>query len=178
MCIPAAAMPILTMAMSVASGVVGYMAQSQQADYQNKMAEVQAKNARTAANSQYKALALRDQQTATQTGQKMEIKSKEAAQAMSTAAVAAGESGVSGLSVTALLSDYARQQGNANTIYRYNRDAQLQQSVYDRKGIQSQGQSRINEAAARMLPEPSFIGHALKIGGDIMSIGDKAGYWG
>ena len=79
----------------------------------------------------------------------------------SKARTASGESGVSGLSVDALMSDILRQNLFDDTKADSNLGATKAQIAEQKKGAETGRQSRINS-----VPYPSFAGTALQIGGD------------
>lgn len=91
--------------------------------------------------------------------------------AKATARVAAGEAGVSGLSLDALLGDFDRTEA------RY-RDSVAQQGEFDHLASQDRiadfaadRESRINRARPQPVARPSFLGAALRVAGDAASAG-------
>ena len=103
-------------------------------------------------------LRLRQEEEAdTQRGQEADIQSMKD---MATARTASGESGVSGLSVDALMTDIMRQNLFDDTKASSNLDATKAQIAEQKEGSKAGRQSRINQ-----VPYPSFAGTALQIGG-------------
>ncbi len=180
MCNPATAvlaLGALSIVTSAATGIIQYVGQRQQADAQTQYqaALMQARNQEIQDNmalanesflQQSQQLHLRDQQedeSASQDIQKVQI---EAAKARATARVAAGEAGVSGLSVDSLLADFYRQEDVFRESVRRNRQLGRLQTKEDIKGLRAQAQGRI--ASVRpYIPEPivrpNFLGTGLQI---------------
>tara|TARA_B100001057_G_C22619487_1_gene859891 strand:+ start:315 stop:917 length:603 start_codon:yes stop_codon:yes gene_type:complete len=87
----------------------------------------------------------------------------EAAKAKGRTIASAGEAGVSGLSIAALVADIERTKLNNQGTINRNFDAIQQQGIYDRKALESQAQGRVNNMA---LPTaPSLLGTGLQIAG-------------
>lgn len=84
------------------------------------------------------------------------------------ATVAAGEAGVSGLSVNALLNDLAGQQAHRQGMIDTNLAWTTEQLQDEKTGARSTMQSRINS-----LQNPSGLGLALTIGGQALGGYDK-----
>lgn len=167
----------LAIATSAATGIVSYIGQSQQAEVQaNYQAQlVQARNqeilenARLAQESylqQAHQLNLRQQQEDERASQSIQQTRQEAAQARAITRVAAGESGVTGLSVDSLLRDFYRQEDSFNESVRRNRDFSRLQNQEDMKGLRAQAQGRV-AAVQPYMPEPiirpNLLGSALQI---------------
>jgi len=97
----------------------------------------------------------------------------EAEKTKSTAITAAGEAGVSGLSVNALLTDYTRQEVD----YRFQSQTQLEnqrkQTEAELTGEQYVAQGRVDSVKpymAQPVAYPSLLGAALRVGADSASI--------
>lgn len=84
----------------------------------------------------------------------------EARSARATAEVAAGEAGVSGLSVEALLNDLSGRQGRFNDRTDQNRDMALDQIQAQKRGASRTARDRINSVA-----KPSLFDTGLRIAG-------------
>lgn len=160
MCV--AAVPLLTFALSAASAVAGYMGQQQQ--YEAQMAQKR-ENDRAAADSARKryesiATSLKGEQSKA-SGEMLDAQT-EALKARSKAKVAAGEAGVSGLSVDALLSDFSGQEERylGRIDQNYNTTAAAYQD--EREGAYDTARQRINSMATPV--KPSFAGAAIRIG--------------
>lgn len=155
---------IIGFGLSAASTMMGAQAQQAQADYQNKLAIANARNATQATLNDYNQSALRDVQEEAAAAQKVQAQVDEARALRARARVSAGESGVSGLSVDALDRSIAGDAlGNITTINQ-NRAWTQQQSNMNKKALYTTGKSRTNEAASSMRSGPSAIGTALQIG--------------
>lgn len=190
MCEPATislALGGLAIATSAATGIVSYIGQSQQAEaqasYQAQLAQARnqeiVENAQLAQESylqQAHQLNLRQQQEDERASQDIQQTRLEAAQARAMTRVAAGESGVAGLSVDNLLRDFYRQEDVFNESVRRNRDFSRLQTQEDMKGLRAQAQGRI--ASVRpYLPEPiirpNLLGSALQIVTDVGARGSN-----
>lgn len=154
MCLVAIATVVSAVA-SVAAPLIGYAAQSQAAKqqeaYQNAMAKQQANyNAQVAKAAednyliQKQQLYLRQQQQNEQSAQEEAAKNLEARQAIARAKVAAGEAGVAGLSVDALVNDYYRQRDVYVSAIRQTRANTEQQTIQDMRASRAQAMSSIN----------------------------------
>lgn len=174
----AAVLSGLAIVASTASGIVGYIGQSQaasqQAAYQSALAQQRnqqiAENQRLAQEAylqQSQQINLRQQQEEEKTSQETQSAQIEAMQARARARVASGEAGVSGLSVDNLIADFYRQEDVYKQSVQRNVEFSRQQSQEDIKGLRSQAEGRY-QAIQPYLPEPiarpSFLGTALQIG--------------
>ena len=174
----AAVLSGLAIVTSTVSGIVGYMGQQQQANQQAayQAALVQQRNQQIYQNQrlaqesylqQAQQVNLRQQQEGEKASQAIQSTQVDALQAKATARVAAGESGVSGLSVENLLADFDRQNAIYRGSVRRNLEFSRQQSQEDIKGLRAQAEGRYQEIQP-YLPEPiarpSFLGTALSIG--------------
>jgi hypothetical protein len=160
MCV--AALPLLGFAFSAASAVVGYMGEQQQ--YKAAMAQKveNDKAAADAARNRYESISkslTSEQKKAS--GDEMDAK-LDALRARSKARVSAGEAGVSGLSVDALLSDFSTQEerylGRVDQNYQTTRDAYQDERI----GAFDTARARINSVGTPT--KPNFLGAALRIG--------------
>jgi hypothetical protein len=174
----AAVLSGLAIVASTASGIVGYIGQSQaasqQAAYQSALAQQRnqqiAESQRLAQEAyiqQSQQINLRQQQEEEKASQETQSAQIEAMQARARARVASGEAGVSGLSVDNLIADFYRQEDVYKQSVQRNVEFSRQQSQEDIKGLRSQAEGRY-QAIQPYLPEPiarpSFLGTALQIG--------------
>lgn len=174
----AAVLSGLAIVASTASGIVGYIGQSQaasqQAAYQSALAQQRnqqiAENQRLAQEAylqQAHQVNLRQQQEEEKASQETQSAQIEAMQARARVRVASGEAGVSGLSVDNLIADFYRQEDVYKQGIQRNVDFSRQQSQEDIKGLRAQAEGRY-QAIQPYLPEPiarpSFLGTALQIG--------------
>lgn len=171
-------LPMLTLALGAGQAIMGYQAQQQAASRQNQYYAQNAEAANAAVVNQYAATQnqrLEERSSADQDKMQGDIA---AMKARGSAVTAAGESGVSGLSVDALVNDYYGQQGRHNesidTNYQMKSDyltAQMDQQ-------NAQATSRIN-SVQRAAP-PSFADALLRIGGsaiNAMTLNTRMNYY-
>ncbi len=148
---------------SAASTVVGYMGQSAAADEQNRMYQENAQRANQNARDQMFATQQRMlQEQEAGAAEKIDTM-KEARAAKATATVAAGESGVSGLSVDALLSEFDGRAASYNDRVDQNTDWTMNQLNAEMKGIRANAEDRIN--SVQRAAKPSFWDAGLRIAG-------------
>lgn len=161
---------LASLAVTTAGAVTTYVGQTQQADaqakhQQNLMDQTQ-ENADKAYRQEVSQINRRVIEEQDAAGSKLTENAIGAAKARSRARVSAGESGVSGLSVDALMADFSRQEQK----YRYGVQSNLKrttdQAQMEKKGAATRGQSRVNSAfsSTRPISKPSFLQPALQIG--------------
>lgn len=169
MCVMAlgALAPILGMISSIGSAVVGYAAQQEQARQQNEYYARNARAAQMAAVNQYaneQNAIIQKRNAATQQVEETHIS---AMKARGTAWAAAGEAGVTGLSVDALIDDYYGREGrrvdSIDQNYEMDRDYMRAQM----ESTRAQAEQRIN--SVRQASEPSFADAAIRIVGSVAS---------
>lgn len=150
MCEPASIMIAATTALSTALSIGGQVAQySAQAD----QAAATRSNALAAYQQDTSAITDRASQEQQATAQRRLQNAREYAAAKATAVTSAGDAGVSGLSVNALLTDLAGQQQLRQGAVDTNLDMTLQQLQREQQGAAVTRQSRINSAQ-----DPSLAG--------------------
>lgn len=169
---------VISVVLSIASAAVSYMQQQQaaEANARNQKAQMDAQDAAikenaALANRAYmeKSKALQDRQSemdAAAVAEEQDV-SLQAAQARSTAVTAAGEAGVSGLSVNALLDDYTGQEARFRFQSRTNLEGQRSQTERELEGAQMEGQGRVQSMKPYQLQPvqyPSLLGAGLRIG--------------
>lgn len=153
MCEPTAIIAGIGLAIQVGGQIVGHVNAEDEAAKNERLANETAKNNMGLLN-------LRQQQElkgANQTVYQMDL---EARKADAQTRVAAGEAGVAGASVDALLNDIERQRLNAETGIRSNAEDTVTQLQQEKKVVKTNRQSQINSVPA---PNPWATG--LKIGG-------------
>jgi hypothetical protein len=173
------AIAIAGVAVSAASAGAGLYMQSEQAaeqsDYQRRLMQAReseiAENYRLSLESmnvQNRALQERSVQEGEAASMEQQRNAREAAKAVSTARVAAGEGGVSGRSVNALMSDFiaqeARYRESLNTNLDFARDS-IDYEMESNKLIAQGRSSAIKLYQPAKIDQPSYLGAALKIGG-------------
>ncbi len=157
MCPPViAAVSVLT---SVASAAAGMSAAQQQADATNEAYNRNALAAQAAARGQYENLNIRAGQTKLSADQNLFDKSVEALQKRSTAQVAAGEQGVSGISVDALVGTLFAQEGRNVDKLGAQYAADIANIQAQQRDVEANAQQRINsrQQAANVSPLPFIV---------------------
>jgi|TARA_R100000081_G_C4726115_1_gene120762 hypothetical protein len=157
MCSPLIASSIIGAA-STATSLIG---QSQQASAQRQAQAVASRQERERYLAEVSAMRTQQQQEALARSQNLNESSRRAMEARATATTAAGEAGVSGLSVNALLGDLSRQQ--AEYEFSVQRQAQLtdvnRQLALREAGIGfSRNMLRINQP----ISQPDYLGSAVQ----------------
>jgi hypothetical protein len=150
-------------AISTAGAVATYMGQVEQAeataDYQQRVMEMTQKNAEKAYRQEVSQIDRRITEEREAAAQKQTVNAIEAAKARSRARVSAGESGVAGISVDALMADFNRQEavyraGVQDNLKRFTDQAQM-----EKVSSRTRKQSRVNSTYSQMRPvsKPSFL---------------------
>ena len=160
MCEPTTLIAIST-ALSVAGTAASAISQGQAADAQEAANARQADMIRQSSIANTDQSALQLDQEKEGAAQKIAQNNEAAAQAIGTARVSAGESGVSGLSVNALLQDFAGQSAEYNQNVGKNFKNFSQQNSIDRKNIDAR--SKGNQLGTPNAPD--YLGAGLKIAG-------------
>lgn len=175
MCIGAVGMAIAQFAISAGTAVMGYQAEQAAYEQQQQQYENNRIEANKAAADNFAATQLRMQQEQKAASQELQKTQTEATQARSTAQVAAGEAGVSGLSVDSLIADYYNQQGQYERTLDNNLQMQSDALRADMDGTSHQTASRINSVSQGQ--KPSFAGAAVRIlGAGVNSYGSYLDY--
>lgn len=154
---------LASLAISGAQGIAQYQAANAQADAQEDYNAQLQKNAEQAYVNDLAALQLQQRQDEKQAKQKIAQNQKQAIQARSRAKTAAGEAGVSGLSVDALLGDFERQEAEFKDSVRENLGNRNQQRHQEALAAGTRLQSRQN--SVQPVSRPSLIGTGLQIAG-------------
>ena len=176
MCPPVAIAPALmakiSLATTIASTGMSLMAQRQQA----KAQAAAQRNASIRENQRYQreatAARLKEAQEDTILANEIQDAARKAQSARATAIVAAGESGVTGLSVDALVDDYTRQEAN----YRFALTEQARmtglnnQLQFDEMGFRNQNNiMKINQP----IKKPDYLGSMVNMAGSYMTISNQ-----
>jgi hypothetical protein len=119
---------------------------------------------------QASAVQLRQNQEDAATTQAKTENAKKAAQARATARVAAGEAGVSGLSVDALMNEYSRQEAGQNSALDDNLKATKDQLTSDLGGIRANAMDRSLSLRRPGINGPSAGAAALGFAGTATDI--------
>lgn len=158
MCEPTTALLVLTAA-STAAGVYG---QQQQVKAQNAYNDQQAKNTMEAYRANLAQTNLMQSQEQAAASQKINENNRAAEAAKAKALVSAGESGISGLSVDALLADLSGEQARYNESVNQNYENASMAIDNQRKNVQINAASQINQLKTPQAPD--YLGAALRIG--------------
>ena len=112
MCFPAivAALPAISAGVGAGSAILGYAGQRQQAKQQAAFQAQSAAAERQRALQEQTSLRMRQAQEQEATARELEQVSRKSREALARARVSAGEAGVAGASVQALMDDYTRQE--------------------------------------------------------------------
>ena len=157
--------------MTVAGTATQYVGQQQQASAQNAMnrqrqelgTERALQNYRLQTSQAYK----RMQQEREATGQEIREVSRQSRRAQATGAVSAGEAGVTGKSVDAMLDDFERQELMYQTNIKRNQEWREDNTKDQLEAIRIGTQGRIEDLQFMPAQRPSFLGAALRIGGQV-----------
>lgn len=152
--------PTLSTALTIGSTAAGIGGSILSYEQQKAMSSATASAAKRAFEQDNRAITQRQLQEQTASADRKFANAQEYAAARASGVVAAGEAGVSGLSVDALLNDLAGQQAARQKTADTNLGWTLAQLQQERFGAQAQRDNRINSA-----PKPSSLGLALQIGG-------------
>jgi len=147
---------------SVASTVASVSAQSQAADAQSAANQRQYENTMRARAANLNQTNLMQQQEREAGSQQLEQNNMAARAAKSTATVSAGESGISGLSVDALLADLGTKQNRFNSSVVTNYDNSSMAIANQRENVDINAASQINSLKTPAMPD--YFGAALRIG--------------
>jgi len=152
MCEPASAMAAVGAALSIAGSVASNRQQA-------RAYSANASAANRAVVNSYAGAGLRQQQEQQKAAQDKFDVGLQMAEAKSTATVAAGESGVGGISFANLLSDYEARAGRTNATTDANAEMAVSAVQADKESTQAKGQSAINA-----MPRPSPLGLFADVG--------------
>ena len=161
MCSPAA-IPIATAILGAGSAGLQYAGQRRQAKQQAQFQQRAADAERQRSLMEQRSIRIRQAQEQEATAREIGEVSKKAREAMATATVSAGESGVAGLSVDALLDDYTRQEATYRmgvTRQQEMKDLQTGLALTD-AGFRSQ--NRLIDIN-RPINRPSFLTGAVNV---------------
>lgn len=160
MCEP---LTIMTAALSAASTVTGFIGAQQQAKAQNQMVRENQKAANANLVREYADVQTRQIQEEDAAAVQKQDLSREARAARATTMAAAGEAGVSGLSVDALLADVYGKEATAKDRILQNTGFTTHNLTREMDGLKAKAKDRINSMPWATGPRP--FAAALKIGG-------------
>lgn len=155
-----------SMAIGVAQGAVGFFGQQKQYKQQLADREENRLNAGQALTGQWAATDLRINQEGAAAAQQGQQAAVEGARARATATTAAGEGGVSGLSVDYLLRDLYAQEGRFNEATATNLQMTRSYLTAEKSAQRAGAQNQINSIP---IPEkPSIMGAMLNVFGSAL----------
>jgi hypothetical protein len=154
---------------SIASPVMQYMGQQQQAKYQEQLYDYNKQVAETNLASQYAMLSRRQSEEQRKFGQEMGIIARRGAETRATALVSSVESGVSGLSVDSLMNNYYRQQSEYLTTTQQQAKASLFQSEMEKQQARSGYQGQVLSAMPTA-PGGSAVALGLGVAGGLSGL--------
>lgn len=153
----------IAVGLTIASGVSEYAGQQAAAEAQEEANDRGRELALQNRNLQIRTLQNAEDEESRRASEALMDNSKAAEAARATAQVSAGESGVSGLSIDALLGDLERQEDQNKNDILQTQDFGQRQRQLDREGLGITAQSQINQMP--LVQYPSFFETALKTGG-------------
>lgn len=148
-------------ALSAASQIVSYQGQVAAAEQQNQYYVENAQRANESAKQQYAQTQQRMLQEQDSAALDKQDARREGLAAQATAQVAAGESGVAGLSVDALLREFTSRTSNYTDRVDQQTEWSMLQLNNEMKGIKANAEDRIN--SVQRAAKPSFIDAGLRI---------------
>lgn len=154
--------PTLGSVLSVGTTALNFVAQNAEAKNQNAAIDAANKAAVQQAASDYDQLAIRAAQETAAAGQKKLESDISTRKAVASATASASEAGISGLSVTSLLSDIYGQKAKIDAGVNQNIEAANQALRFEADGV---GRSLKNTIGSRAKTSgPSLLGAALEAG--------------
>lgn len=160
---------------SVASSIGGVVAQQQKADAQAEYNRRQYENTMQSYRANIAQTNLEQQQEMESAAMRTQENNIKARAAESRAQVASGESGVSGLSVDALMQDIAFDQGRYNASVKTNYDRASAAIANQRENVYANAASTINSLKTPEMPD--YFGAGLRIAQANEKYG-KGGFFG
>jgi hypothetical protein len=145
---------VLGAVVSLAQGAAGFASAQQQADSQNDYYMENARAAQAATRNQYENIQIRQMQEKEASDQKAQENSVAALEKRGQAQVSAGEAGVSGLSVDALVGNLFQQEGRNWMAINTNLQMTDQNLRTEMDNAKAGGQSRINSVRTADNPSP------------------------
>lgn len=161
MCEPTT-MAIAMFAMSAGSAVMQHQQASAQADMQTAAYKQNRQNALADMRNQYAATGQRQQQEQQATAQQIQQRTLQARQEEASARVAAGEAGIQGNSVDAIMRQISGLASGDVSTMQQNREWSIDQMNSEMLGQRSAAQSRINSMSRGVKPSKAAL--AFKIG--------------
>lgn len=154
--------PTTLAALQVAASVASVVGQQQAVNVQNQANQRQYDTIMAARAANINQTNLMQQQEREGAMQKIEENNLKANAAVSTAKVASGEAGVSGLSVNSLLADLGTKQNRFNSSVETNYDRTTEAINIQRQNVGTNAQSQVAQLKTPAMPD--YFGAALRIG--------------
>lgn len=162
-----------TLAISAAATSYGYVQQSEQADAQNEAIEDNYERTRQEAVAAFERdttdIARRQVQEQDAAAQQREQFTREYDAVRAQTVTSAGERGIAGLSLDALLGDLAGQQATRLRTTNDNLNMTLQQLQREKESAGFAAQSRVNSVNRTPVAGPSLVGLGLTIAGQAVN---------
>lgn len=178
MCLPA--LPMIAMGLSLAGSGLNFAQQSAYASgmnrYQQQISERNQKIAHEAAKEQYGALGARLVQESVRTGQETIKIRQEGLEARGRVTTAAAEAGVGGGSVSELLRDFGRQEGEFVDALTASEGFFKTQAEFEKRGIRLGLESRLINSIPDKIQRPNLLGSALSAFTDVFDIYSNYNY--
>jgi DNA-binding transcriptional regulator YiaG len=149
--------------LAIGSAVTGLITQNQVVKATNQSNERQRDSAIVGMNDNLSQIEVAKAQESTQAGQKLFANNLEAQKAMSTAQVQAGEQGIGGFSVNALLAEMDGNRSRYNDSVTANLTDKVGALNTQRLSVRNGAASQVN--ALKEAAPVDYLGAALKIGG-------------
>jgi hypothetical protein len=153
---------VSTFMVGAAKSGADFIGSSQQATAQENLYNANRTNALSAGSNEYNQIALRRIQEQDATGEKTFDNMLDTRARAAHATVAAGEAGISGLSVDSLVNDIYGAGGRTNDRIKENSEMSLQQLNTEELGVTARTNDRINSVKHGV--QPSLLGLAINLG--------------
>lgn len=164
--------PTTLAALQIAATIAAIRGQQQAVEYQNQTNQRQYEATMQARAANINQTNLMQQQEREGAMQKLEENNLKANAALSTAKVASGEAGVSGLSVNSLLADLGTKQNRFNSSIETNYDRTTEAINIQRQNVGINAQSQTAQLKAPAMPD--YFGAALRIGNALNGISNSS----
>lgn len=168
-------MAVASFAMTAASAAASHSAESDAADQQNRLYAQNRANAQAAFTDNQVALSTRQSQEMEAAAAQTFDSQLEARKAKATNVVAAGESGVNGISIESLIAGIDGKEARYEDRIGQQTDWTLNQLQAEKKSSGYQMVDRIN--SVRQADKPSFVSTGLKIAGGAVDSFSKYKSW-
>lgn len=158
-----------SLAISTATRTLQYTGQRQAAHASEHAAAETARRSRENLLRQQQAINRQTIEERAADAQELSQSSIERVQAQSRARAAAASAGTSGQSVDALLADYDRQEATYRNAVLISQGFRETAAEATKSGVRADHLERVAQARSRVVRRPTFLGSALRIGGDAIA---------